>query len=155
LRGRWLRGGDEDGGGDALGRGGFDGAGKDFATEDEGAVSVEACECGAVEYGLAAFTEEERFEAEAGADGLGDEVFAFEAEEFAGLRGLAAEGGTEGFHTGVGLARNGCGGWHRGEEQTARNPSVRADSQRIAESGFRRGEVDGIKSMLGKFYLER
>ena len=103
-------GGNEDGCGNALGRGGFDGAGEDIAAEGKGGGGSEAGERGTLEDAFAALAEEEGFEGEAGAEGLGDEVLAFEAEEVAGLRGLAAEGGAEDFDAGVGLARDG-GGW--------------------------------------------
>lgn len=77
-------------------------------------MGFEVSERWAVENVFAAIAEEERFEGEAGADGLGDEVLAFEAEEFSRLRGLAAEGGAQGFDAGVGLARNGFGRGHGG-----------------------------------------
>jgi len=105
---------DENGRGDALGGSGFYGAGEDIAGEDEGVVRVDCLKCRAGQDGFAAFSEEEGFEGEAGAEGFGDEVLAFEAEEVAGLRGLTAERGSEGFDAGVGLARNGGGGRHEG-----------------------------------------
>jgi hypothetical protein len=104
LGGGWREGWNEESCGDALGAGGFYGAREDVAAEDEGVVEVKG--------GLAAFAEEEGLEGEARAEGFGDEVFAFEAEEVAGLRGFAAEGGAEGFDAGVGLARDGRGGRH-------------------------------------------
>ncbi len=149
--GLWLRPsaaarvGMSEGCGDALRGGGFDGAGEDVAAEDEGVARFDCGECGAVENVLAAFAQEEGFEGEAGANGLGDEVLAFEAEELAGLRGLAAEGGAQSFDAGVGLARDGCGRWHDKEASCVETQCTR----RVADDRAERASLkrtDGIKS---------
>jgi len=79
-------------------------------------------------------------------------VFAFEAEEFAGLRGLATEGGAEGFDAGVGLARNGCGHGHGDKAKCFETQCTRCFADDRA-GPLRRSGADEIKSWLGKFSL--
>ena len=74
----------------------------------------------------------------AGADGFGDEVFAFEAEEVAGLVGFAAEGGAELLYAGVGAAGD---GW---SEAHSPQCTRRVVDDRAEQASPKR--TDGIKS---------
>ncbi len=140
---------DEDGRGDALRRCGFDGAGEDVAAEGKNAGGSEAEERRAIEDVLTAIAEEEGFEGEAGAESFGNEVLAFEAEEFAGLRRFPAEGGAQSLDAGVGLARDGCGRGHWDEASCVETQCTRRVADDRAE-GLRPEAEDEIKSWLGK-----
>ncbi len=95
----------------------------------------EACERGATEDRLAAFAEEDGVQREARAEGFGDEVFAFEANEFAGAARFSAKGRAQGLYAGVAAARDRGSKVHR--------PSVCAASC----GAFR--HADAVQSLLG------